>query len=128
MGIIDNAKDIADLIKKMGNMELYEKIIDLRDQIFSLREENLKQKEQITQLKNQMSVKEKVTYEAPYYWTTTDEGQKDGPFCQKCYDKDSELIRLQDCKRGTWKCLSCSSVVRDSSYRPPQIKQTGRMY
>lgn len=128
MGIIDNAKDIAELIKKMGNMELYEKIIDLRDEIFSLREENLQQKEEINKLNNLLNVKQKVFYAAPYYWATIDGGKKAGPFCQKCYDTDKSLIRLQDCKRGVWKCLSCQSVVRDSSYIPPQVKNSGRAY
>jgi hypothetical protein len=123
VGIIDNAKDIAELIKKMGNMELYEKIVGLQGQIFSLREENLKQKEQINNLKDQICTKQKVSYEAPYYWIIGKNGQKDGPFCQKCYDTDKVLVRLQDLKRGTWKCLSCESLVRDASYSPPKSKQ-----
>jgi len=50
MGIIDNAKDIAELIKKYNDIELYQKIIDLRDEIFELREDNLKLKEKLKPL------------------------------------------------------------------------------
>ena len=33
MGIIDNAKEVADLIKKIGDVDLYKKIVDLQSQI-----------------------------------------------------------------------------------------------
>ena len=50
MGIIDNVKDIAELIKKYNNVELNRKIIDLRDEIFELKENNLELKEKIKAL------------------------------------------------------------------------------
>jgi len=50
MGIIDHAKDIAELIKKYNDAELYQKIVNLRDEIFELREDNLKLKEKINQI------------------------------------------------------------------------------
>jgi hypothetical protein len=36
MGIIENAKDIADLIKKAGDIELYRKICALEGEIIDL--------------------------------------------------------------------------------------------
>ena len=51
MGIIDNVKDIAKLIKKYDDIELYKKIIDLHDEILELRENNLKLKGKIKSLK-----------------------------------------------------------------------------
>lgn len=40
MKIIDDAKNIADIIKELGRMDLYEKILELRGQIVDLTNEN----------------------------------------------------------------------------------------
>ena len=39
--ILGHAKEVAELVRKYNNMELYQKIVDLRDEIFQLSEENL---------------------------------------------------------------------------------------
>ena len=49
MDILDNAKDLYALIKKIGNQDLLEKMADLRDEIFELREENRKLKEKLSE-------------------------------------------------------------------------------
>ncbi|PKN88367.1 MAG: hypothetical protein CVU51_04155 [Deltaproteobacteria bacterium HGW-Deltaproteobacteria-1] len=63
-------------------------------------------------------IKKEVKYESPYYWKMQD-GKKDGPFCQCCYDKDHSLIRLQESVRGYWECKVCSNNYTDSNYQPP---------
>jgi len=119
MGIIDDAKDIVKLIKKYDDAELYEKIIDLRDEISKLRENNLKLKEKIKALKEENKISEKIVFEKPYYFLK-DDVKKDGPYCQKCYDDNKKLIRLQERRDypGSWKCLVCKCDFTDSSYKP----------
>jgi hypothetical protein len=119
MGIIDDAKDIAKLIKKYNDADLYQKIVDLRDEIFKLREENLRLKEKNKTLEEEKSINEKILWESPYYWIK-DRDKKDGPFCQKCFDENKKLIRLQNYKYGRWHCLVCKSDINDSSYKIPK--------
>ena len=116
MGIIDHAKDIAELIKKYNDAELYQKIIDLRDEIFELKEDNLKLKEKIKALEEEKKISEKMEYESPFYWLKDGEN-KDGPYCQKCYDDKKQLIRLQDLKNGCWGCFVCKSTFGTPSYK-----------
>ena len=52
MAIVDNVKDIYTLVKKLGNQELLEKMADLRDEIFELREENRNLKEKLAEKNN----------------------------------------------------------------------------
>jgi hypothetical protein len=118
MGIIDNVKDIAELIKKYNDADLYQKIVDLRDEIFELREDNLKLKEKIKALKEEKEINEKMVFEPPFYWLKDGE-KKDGPYCQKCYDDNKKVIRVQDLKNGFWNCLVCKSRFADPSYRSP---------
>ena len=118
MGIIDNVKDIAELVKKYNNLELSQKIIDLRDEIFELKEDNLKLKEKIKALEEEKKISEKMVFESPFYWLK-DVENKDGPYCQKCYDDKKKLIRLQDLKNGYWDCLVCKSSFADPSFKTP---------
>ena len=118
MGIIDNVKDIAKLIKKYDDLELYKKIIDLHDEILELRENNLKLKGKIKSLKEEKKIDEIIVFEKPYYWLK-DGAKKDGPYCQKCFDDNKKLIRLQERKNEHWYCLVCKNCVIDSSYKSP---------
>jgi len=124
MGIIDHAKDIAELIKKYNDADLYQKIVDLRDEIFELREDNLKLKEKIKAFEGEKKINEKIVFESTYYWLKDGE-KKDGPYCQKCFDDNKKLIRLQDLKNGYWHCLVCKNSVADSSYKPPKQLHNG---
>jgi len=119
MGIIDNAKDIVELIKKYNNVELNRKIIDLCKEIFELREDNLKLKEKIKALEEEKKINEKIVFEKPYYWLKVGEG-RDGPYCQKCFDDNHKLIRLQESRNltGYWVCSVCKCDFTDSSYKP----------
>ena len=52
MSIIDHAKEVAELIKKYDNQELYERIVLFREEILELREDNLRMKEQPESVKS----------------------------------------------------------------------------
>ena len=41
MRIINDAKDLAGLIKQIGDIELYQKILDLQSSILELSDENI---------------------------------------------------------------------------------------
>lgn len=116
MDILDNAKDIYLLIKKIGNQDLLEKMADLRDEIFSLREENRELKEKLSRRDNYNMV-----FEGTCYWDVKDDGTKDGPFCPTCWDKDRKAIRMHSGRIGTlykgapdniYLCHVCKSTIR----------------
>jgi len=67
---------------------------------------------------DKLNLKENLFYEKPYYWKKITEQEKEGPYCQLCYDKDQKLIRLQDWGNGEWNCQSCKTHVTDSNYTP----------
>ncbi len=123
MGIIDHVKDILKLIKKYDDAEIYQKIVDLRDEIFELKEENLNLKEKIKNLIEEKKISEKMVFEAPFYWKM-DGDKKDGPLCQKCYDDYKKLIRLQALENGYWQCCVCKNYFRDPSYSRPKRPPT----
>jgi hypothetical protein len=122
MTIISNAKEIADLIKKIGDVELYRKIVELEGEIIEFTRKNRELEEEIQNLKAQLKINKDLIWESPYYWLPKDDGAKDGPYCQKCWDDDKKLIRLQKKIKGSWNCDKCKNHFTDSDYSPQHYR------
>ena len=134
LGSIKAATDIAKLIKDSGSSlekaevklqiaELISSLADAKIDLAGVQFELLEKDQEIDNLKNLLNTKESVVWEKPYYWKMVDD-KKDGPFCQKCYDSESKLIRLQGGGTNYWRCQQCNSSVADTNYVRPQIKRT----
>lgn len=117
MALLPNYKDIIELLKKGSTIEAQEKIMELREGTLALQEENILLRERIKELQSELNKKKEIRWEAPFYWTISDES-KEGPFCQKCYDSDSKLIRLQRIEEGNWHCKLCNNNIFEDSYQP----------
>jgi len=117
MSLLPNYKDIVDLLKKGSTIEAQEKIMELREGALALQEENLNLKGRIQELETDLKKKNEIQWESPFYWTIAGDS-KEGPFCQKCYDSESKLIRLQRIEKGNWHCKSCNNNYFEDSYKP----------
>ncbi len=95
MSLIDTAKDIYELAKKGATLELQERLIKIREEALSLQEENLKLRARVSELEAALSVRENLSFDGSAYWRSLEEGKREGPYCQRCYDADGKLIRLQ---------------------------------
>ncbi|MCH9032111.1 MAG: hypothetical protein IIB00_07625 [candidate division Zixibacteria bacterium] len=114
--MLPNFKEISELIKKGLTIEAQEKFMELREGAVKLQEENLSLREQVRELESQLAIRGKVVWAEPYYWLEED-GKRDGPYCQKCYDCDIKLIRLQRGIRGVWNCRACNSGFTDGEFK-----------
>jgi len=131
LGSIKAATDIARLIKDSGaSLEQAEIKLQIADLISTLADAKIEladvqsqliEKDKIIDgLKEQLTLKASVVWEKPYYWVV-DDGVKDGPFCQQCYDNEKKLIRLQGGGAAAWQCSTCKNIVKDENYVPPQF-------
>jgi len=95
MGIIENAKEAVKLVQQIDNIELYRKVLDLQGEAIDLTEQ-LKQKDEIiSQLKDALDLKGRLTCKDSAYYLTSENGEIiDGPFCTKCFDVDHLKCRL----------------------------------
>ncbi len=93
MSIISNAKEIADVVKKLGNVDLYRRIVDLEGEIIELSADNHTLKERVADLEQTLKIRAQLKFEAGVYWMI-DGQNKEGPYCQRCYDADGKLIHL----------------------------------
>ena len=60
-------KDISDLIKQGMQVEAIEKLLDLREMMADIRDENLALKDRLQALEKSLADKSQFTYEAPFY-------------------------------------------------------------
>jgi len=123
---IKTATDIAKLIKesdvslekaesKLKFADLILALADAKVQIADIQQVLIEKDAELRDATERLAVKEKLHWESPYYWLL-DGTKKEGPFCQHCYDKNHELIRLQGNGEGYWDCKVCKSGYTDSSW------------
>lgn len=93
MGIIDNAKNIAELIKKYNDHELYEKIVSLREEILLIREENIELKEKLKSIEKSIELNDELIKDGNRYFKISD-SEKKQPYCLTCWDVDRKLVSL----------------------------------
>ena len=126
IGSIKTATDLAKLINESGITlekaevklklaELISALADAKMDIATVQQALLDKDAELARLLEQISIKEKLNWEAPYYWLIND-GKKDGPYCQQCYDNSHKLIRLNGDGRGFWECKTCKNTYLDKNY------------
>ena len=90
MSIISDVKEVADLVKQLGNIELYKKMVDLQSKIFELTQENLATKEKIRDLESSSKIRDELKFKQPYYYKEGDQV----PFCPHCWEANRLPIHL----------------------------------
>lgn len=114
MSILENAKEVADLIKKYNDQELYEKIVSLREEILELRTENLTLKQDFEDLKRRQYEASNVRFSEPFFC-----GSDDRNCCPHCWQSDGKLIyvigpvRYEDTIEFT--CPTCQRQYSNTS-------------
>lgn len=117
MGIGETTTEMAKLVKKLGDIELYNQIISLQGQIMELMSENMNLKDQIRSLNEQLArvhdrteLRKKLEFaqDVGGYFILGEDNQKDGPYCQVCWDVDEKLVCLQEgATAGYFSCYYC---------------------
>ncbi len=58
----------------------------------------------------------KIQFEEPFYWVmgNSENVEKEGPYCQKCYDSNQKLVPLDNPYNGSrFVCPECKSQFFD---------------
>ena len=104
----------------MGQAELKLKVADLMLALAGVRtdmagiQDELRDKDaRIAELQAQADLKGRLTYRKPSYWVTDENGAEVGPHCQRCYDVDHKLVRLQDWGEQTLACMACGKTFAE---------------
>jgi hypothetical protein len=117
MGIVENIRDAADLAKRVGDIELYRKIVHLEGEVMDLTREKRQAEQKIEELEGKLALNSKMNFKQPFYFQESDTV----PFCPRCFEKDKTAVHLfavhlfleinrDDLKR--WDCRECKSTYR----------------
>lgn len=109
MSLYEGIKDVASIVQKADNIELYKKILDLQKEVLDIIEENKILKEKIMQLEKNDYLQKNLILKNECYYLNKDNGELDGPYCTTCWDKDKKLIRMTKYRTGSPTKIICNS-------------------
>ena len=106
IALIDASKKALEIANELKNVELKEAILNLKEELVELREENLLFIQKLSQ-----QAQLEMVYENNSYWNLKEDGTKEGPYCSVCWDKEQIAIRLTNnvVNRDFYKCGNCNN-------------------
>ncbi len=109
---VPSYKELAELLKDGFTPEAQEKIMDLRQSLLSLMQENAQLQQRIRELEASApsASAPELIYDKGVYWTL-ERGVRQGPYCPACQDRTGKQVRLHYQHTGTpgiyWVCKAC---------------------
>ena len=103
--LLDAIKKAREVSKRIENAEVQAILLDAQEAALALKEEVIALRTENLQLQEQLSNKQALVFDRGAYWRNGE--PRDGPFCSRCFDSDSKVIRLVP-TYGYWhKCPQC---------------------
>lgn len=90
MGVIADARELANLIKKIGDLELYRRMVDLQGEVSALAGRNQGLEAELHQSKAALAQRAAMIFREPYYFVEGDSV----PYCPKCGEADGKQVHL----------------------------------
>lgn len=90
MGVVENMKEMADLIKKLGDIELNRKILALETEVLDLTREKRRAEERAEELERALNLRANLEFGAPFFWMEGDQT----PFCPSCWEDRHKAVHL----------------------------------
>jgi hypothetical protein len=117
MTIVENVKEVADLVKKYNDIDLNRRILNLENEVLDLTRDKRRADNKIEELEEALKFKEKLTYKTPFFWL---EGEAE-PYCSPCWSTKRQAVHVIEAavagsKRTEKMCPSCKTIYPWGSY------------
>ncbi len=126
---VQGVKEIAELVRKYNDFPLYEKIVNLQEQVLELTSERCALRDENDTLKTQLVERTKTAFRNPYYFAEGDEV----PLCPRCYETTNRQLRVHlthpacELTNGFGRiCRSCKWFFLEGEQRPRPHRRTAR--
>lgn len=126
MWIIEMAKGLKNLLKNWLSFEAQQQLLESNGKNAELREEIVKLKNLVEDLRYRVNKREEMIFRAPYYWREAD----DTPFCPKCWESEEKAVHLT--ARKEWDegirrvCRICRETFWEKEpIRTPKVLSSG---
>jgi hypothetical protein len=108
MSVINQVREIADLVQKIGDIDLYRKIVDLQAEVVELSTQNFELQKRCKELQEELSRKQNLQHRRSIYYAEGDSI----PFCPYCWESDSKLthlfcVAMTNPELECWECSVC---------------------
>ena len=111
MSVIDHVKDIASLVKAIGNMDLYRQILDLQSEILDLTQEKRDIEARVQDIEEKLSFSKKIAFSSPFYFAEGDPI----PYCPRCWEAERKAIHFptpfNSAAGPRYNCPECKTVI-----------------
>jgi hypothetical protein len=113
MGVVENLKDAADLLRKAGQIELYKQISAAEDEVRELAREKRRIEDRVEELERALRFKEETVFKAPFYYLK--QGDQT-PYCPHCWEKHRQAVHAifgsENDTAAYWQCPACKQQYR----------------
>ena len=92
---LPNYKEIGGMIQKSFTLDAQALILKWKEDALRHQAEIIELKDKVKALEETADISDRVVWERPFYWLTKGGHERDGPYCQRCWDVDKKPIRLQ---------------------------------
>lgn len=90
MGVVDDIREVADLIRKSGDIDLWRKTVNTEEKVVELTRQLRAAETRVEELEDALKFKKKLNFKAPFYFADGDSI----PFCPKCWEADKKAIHM----------------------------------
>ena len=90
MSVVENMKDVADLVKKFNDIELNRRILNLENEVLDLSREKRRAEERVEELERALKFSKELKFNTPFYWL---EGDSE-PYCPACWESKHLAIHV----------------------------------
>jgi rubrerythrin len=124
MGVIENMKEVADLVKQIGDIELNRKIVNLEKEIHELTRDKMRLETKLHEAEELLRKKQALKFKEPFYFEEGDEV----PYCPACWSANDIAVHLHfvfdrtDATR--WDCPHCKHVYMVEKDRSVRQRRT----
>ena len=95
MRIMENIREVVDVVQKLDNADLYRRVLDLQAEILSLTSTLQERENRITDLESHLNPGGQLVRDREVYWDQDDRGKPTGdPYCSYCWESARLAIHL----------------------------------
>lgn len=109
MGVVENMKDVAELVKKFNDIDLNRRILNLENEVLDLSRDRRRAEEKIEELERTLKFKAELEFKEPFFWIKGDTV----PYCPRCWEEKRLAVHVTYSHKNShgeyWNCKSCDA-------------------
>lgn len=124
MGLYEGIKDVAKVIQKADNVDLYRELIELSAQALDMQNEIIRLTNENLELKKSKDLANRIERHLEPYITLNGDNEQI-LYCSHCWDYEQKLIQVKCIDTGKFKCTHCDNkgTYNEAKYEEHLQKQ-----